>query len=373
MAIEIGKNIKQPGGFSAFIPNPFPPKGLFDLPQNILIKAAEADRLVGKLDGITHTLPDVDFFLYMFVAKDAESSAQIEGTRATMMDMLEKSAGVALKETDADDILYYIKALEYGTKRLKVLPLSSRLICEVHDKLMTGARATHFADPGKFRSSQNWIGGTAPLNALFVPPPVHEMNRAMGDFQKFLHNEKSVLPLVHIALAHSQFETIHPFLDGNGRTGRLIVTMLLCHRNLLERPVLFLSSYFRKHQKTYYARLNGYHEGDVHAWIDFFLDGIIETANESIEISKKIREIRDKDMAKIQALAKRESESGVLVLSRLFQKPLVTATTIMKWTGFSRAGALRLLDRFVGLGILEIQPTKGQEKSFIYRRYVNVF
>lgn len=370
---EIGRNIKQPGGFSAFIPHPFPPKGLFELPQPILIKAAEADRLIGKLDGITHTLPDVDFFLRMFVTKDAESSAQIEGTRATMMDALEKSAGVASKETDADDILYYIKALEYGTERLKTLPLSSQLIHEVHKKLMAGARATHFADPGEFRNSQNWIGGTTPLNALFVPPPVYEMNRALGDFDTFLHDEKSVLPLIHIALAHAQFETIHPFLDGNGRTGRLIVTMLLCHRNLLERPVLFLSSYFRKHQKIYYTRLNGYHEGNVDAWLDFFLDGVIETANESIEISKQIRKIRDDDMVKIQALAKRESESGVLVLSHLFRDPVVTATAVMKWTGFSRAGALKLLDRFVGLKILENPPTEGQEKSFVYRRYIDVF
>ncbi len=373
MAIEIGRNVKQSEGFSAFVPYPFPPKELFNLPQSILIKAAEADRLVGKLDGITHTLPDVDFFLHMFVAKDAESSAQIEGTRATMMDALEKSAGVASKETDADDILYYIQALEYGTKRLKTLSFSSRLIREVHNKLMTGARATHFADPGEFRKSQNWIGGTAPANALFVPPPVHEMNEALSDFEKFLHNEARVLPLIHIALAHAQFETIHPFLDGNGRTGRLIITMLLCHRSLLERPVLFLSSYFRKHQKTYYARLNNYHDGEVHAWLDFFLDGVIETADESIEVSKQIRKIRDEDMAKIQALAKRESESGVLVLSHLFREPVVTASMVMEWTGFSRAGALKLLNRFVGLGILEMPATEGQEKSFVYRRYIHVF
>ena len=149
--------------------------------------------------------------------------------------------------------------------------------------------------------------------------------------------------------------------------------MLLCHRSLLERPVLFLSSYFKKHQKIYYARLNGYHDGDVHSWLDFFLDGVIETANESIEISKKIRKIRDDDMAKIQALAKRESESGILVLSQLFREPIVTANTVMKWTGFSRAGTLKLLERFVTLGILEMPPEQGQEKSFIYRQYINVF
>lgn len=373
MSIEIGRVIRQKDGFSAFVPSPFPPAGIFDLPQNLLIKAAEADRLVGKLDGITHTLPDVDFFLHMFVAKDAESSAQIEGTRATIMDALQKGVGLSPHATDADDIIFYIRALEYGTKRLKTLPLSLRLIREVHEKLMKGARATHFANPGEFRASPNWIGGTAPSNALYVPPPVPEMTQALGDFEKFLHDEKSVLPLIHIAFAHAQFETIHPFLDGNGRTGRLIVTMLFCHRNLLERPVLFLSSYFKRHQKVYYTRLNGYHEGDVHPWIEFFLDGVIDTANESIEISKKIRKIRDDDMAKIQSLAKRESESGVLVLSKLYSAPVATASTIMNWTKFSRAGALKLLDRFVRLGILETVDTQGQEKSFVYRRYVDVF
>lgn len=373
MDIEIGKNTKQKEGFSAFVPAPFPPSGIFELPQRILIKAAEADRLVGKLDGITHTLPDVDFFLHMFVAKDAESSAQIEGTRATIMDALQKGAGLSPKATDADDIIFYIRALEYGTERLKTFPLSLRLIREVHEKLMTGARATHFSNPGEFRTSPNWIGGTAPDNALYVPPPVQEMYRALGDFEQFLHDEKNVLPLVHIALAHAQFETIHPFLDGNGRTGRLIITMLLCHRNLLERPVLFLSSYFRRHQKVYYTRLNEYHEGAVHSWIEFFLDGVIDTANESIEISKKIRKIRDDDMAKIQALARRESESGVLVLSKLYRTPIVTASVVMRWTGFSRAGALKLLDRFVGLGILDAVESKEQERSFVYRRYIDVF
>lgn len=278
-----------------------------------------------------------------------------------------------MRETDADDILFYIKALEHGAKRLKNFPLSLRLIREIHSELMKGARATHFADPGEFRASQNWIGGTAPSNALFVPPPVHEMRNALGDFEKFLHDEKSVLPLIHIALTHAQFETIHPFLDGNGRTGRLLITLLLCHGSLLERPVLFLSSYFKKHQKIYYARLNAYHEGEVFKWVDFFLDGVIDTANESIEISKKIRKIRNEDMEKIQALAKRESESGVLVLSRLFGEPIVTSTTVMKWTNFSRAGALKLLERFVSLGILEVSEGHGREKSYLYRRYIRVF
>lgn len=372
--LEIGRLVAQKEGFSAFVPGSFPPRGIFDLPQDILIKAAEADRLIGKLDGITHTLPDVEFFLHMFVAKDAESSAQIEGTKATIVDALEKEAGVPVRDTDADDILYYIKALTYGTKRLTNFPLSLRLIREIHAKLMTGARSTHFADPGEFRRSQNWIGGTSPSNARFVPPPVEEMKRSLSDFEKFLYEEKLVLPLIHIAIAHAQFETIHPFLDGNGRTGRLLITVLLCHRGLLERPVLFLSAYFKKYQKIYYERLNDYHDGEVLKWIDFFLDGAIDTAEESIKTSKEIRKIRDTDMAKIQALAKRESESGVLVLSHLFANPIVTAKNIMEWTGFTRAGALKVLDRFEKLGILETKNEKGtHERKYVYQRYMKSF
>lgn len=333
-----------------------------------------AHHLVGKLDGMTHTLPDVDFFLSMFVAKDAESSAQIEGTKATIIDAIEMKAGVATKETDADDILYYIKALNYGLKRLKEFPLSLRLIREIHSRLMTGARATHFADPGEFRKSQNWIGGTKPDNASFVPPTVDEMHRTLNDFEKFLHDEKATLPLIHAALAHAQFEAIHPFLDGNGRTGRLIITMLLCHRNMLKRPVLFLSSYFKKHQKVYYQRLHDYHDGEIDAWINFFLDGVIDTANDSILVSKQITKLREDDMAKIQALAKRESKSGVLVLRKLYAQPIVSTKAIMEWTGFSRVGAQKVIDRFVGLGVLELKDEKETyDRTYIYRKYVNIF
>ncbi|MBI2514675.1 Fic family protein [Candidatus Wolfebacteria bacterium] len=374
MNTEIGKKIKQKEGFTAFVPNPFPPKGLFDVPQDILLKTAEADRLVGKLDGITHTLPDVDFFLRMFVAKDATSSAQIEGTRATIIDALEMESGVATKETDADDILYYIKALNYGTTRLNSFPLSLRLIREIHSQLMTGARSSHFSDPGEFRKSQNWIGGTKPSDAHFVPPPVNEMKLALDDFEKFLYEEKKVLPLIHIGIMHGQFETIHPFLDGNGRTGRLLIMLLLCHRKLLERPVLFLSSYFKKHQKVYYQKLNDYHNGKTESWINFFLDGVIETAGESIEISRKIRKLRDDDMAKIQALAKRESESGILVLSHLFGIPIVNTHKVMDWTKFTRAGAQGVIDRFIKLGILETKEEKGAyDRTYIYRNYVDIF
>jgi len=374
MKIEIGKNQQQKEGYSAFVPGAFPPEGIFDYSQETLIKAAEAGHLIGKLDGITHKLPDVDFFLYMFVVKDAASSAQIEGTKATIVDAIEMDAGIAKQQTDASDILYYIKALHYGIERLREFPLSLRLIREIHSQLIEEARTSHFADPGQFRRSQNWIGGTSPSNALYVPPSVDEMNRALNDFEKFLHAELQAPPLLHIALTHAQFETIHPFLDGNGRTGRLLITMLLCHWNLLERPVLFLSSYFKKHQKVYYSKLDGYHEGEVEGWVNFFLDGVIETANESIDISKQITELREEDMLKIQALAKRESESGVLILRKLFSSPIIGTRNIMEWTGFSRTGAQKAIDRFVNLGILQVVNEKEKyDRTYVYDKYLSIF
>ncbi len=370
----IGTNQQQPAGFDAFIPAPFPPPGATDFSQPTLAKAARAHHLIGKLDGITHILPDVDFFLYMFVQKDATSSAQIEGTKATMVDALEMDAGVATQKTDASDILYYVQALNYGAERLKELPLSLRLIREIHALLMTGARSTHFADPGHFRKSQNWIGGTSPASALFVPPPVDDMSRALDDFEAFLHSEAPVLPLFHIALIHAQFETIHPFLDGNGRTGRLLISMLLYHQDLLERPALFLSSYFRKHQKLYYNKLHGYHENEIEEWVDFFLDGVLDTANESISVCKEITKRREHDMEKIQALGKRESESGVLILRNLYSRPIVTTRTVMEWTGFTRAGAKKVIDRFIDLEVLYARdPESTYDRSYIYKDYVNIF
>lgn len=374
MIVNIGNSQQQKQGFRAFIPAPFPPREIFNLSNDIILKAAEAERVVGKLDGITHTLPDVEFLLKMFVTKDATSSAQIEGTKATMVDAIEKGAGIATKDTDADDILYYIKALNYGVDRLRKFPMSLRFIREVHSQLMTGARSTHFADPGEFRRSQNWIGGTSPSNALFVPPPIENMNNALNDFEKFIRENNRTLHLIHIAIMHAQFETIHPFLDGNGRTGRILVTMLLCYQNLLERPVLFLSSYFKKHQKFYYQTLHGYHDGEVDNWINFFLDGVLEIANQSIKAAKEITKLRDQDLSKITALAKRESESGVLVLQKLYAQPIVTTRTIMDWTGFTRAGSQRVIDRFISLQILEPrEETKTYDRTYLYKNYLDIF
>ena len=245
------------------------------------------------------------------------------------MDAIELSAVINEKNTDADDILHYIEALNYSINRLSEFPFSLRFIREIHEKLMMGARSSHFADPGNFRKSQNWIGGTTPENALFVPPPVEVLHTALDDIERFIHSTECI-PLLQVGLLHAQFETIHPFLDGNGRTGRILITLFLYSRTMLEKPVLFLSSYFKKYQQVYYDRLNGYHNGKVEEWIDFFLDGIIEIARESIETSKQIDTLRDEDMQKIQSLGKREAGSGVKLLNFLFSEPLVTTNTVSK-------------------------------------------
>jgi Fic family protein len=239
---------------------------------------------------------------------------------------------------------------------------------------MTGARSNHFSSPGEFRKTQNWIGGTNPNNASFVPPPVEEMKMALNDFEKFLYDNVSTLPIVSIAYAHAQFETIHPFLDGNGRAGRLLITFLLMQKKLLEKPVLFLSTFFKEHKKTYYDKLNDYHTGNVHEWLEFFLDGVIEIGNKSIEVSKKIREIRDTDMEKIQTLAKRESVSSMKVLRLLFCSPIITSKSIMKETGFTRAGAQKVIDRFVKLDILVPRKQESNyDRKYVYDRYFNTF
>ena len=373
--MELGTFRKQPEGYTAFIPESFPPSSGFQFSQEILRKSDTAVRLLGKLDGITQLLPDVDFFLFMYIRKDAASSSQIEGTHATMIDAIEAEARIETDiPSDVDDILHYIKALNYGMRRMQEFPFVLRFVRELHKELMEGARSTHHAYPGEFRRTQNWIGGTSWNNASFVPPPVEDMNRALGDLEKFVHSEGDLLPLIKAGILHAQFETIHPFTDGNGRTGRMLITFFLWKAGLLERPVLFLSSYFKRHQKVYYERLRGYHHGEAERWMDFFLDGVIDIAQEAIDIVSKITTIRDRDMMKLQKLSTRASESAAVVLPKLFQLPIVTTRHVQEWTGFTYPGAQKLIDRFVDMKILT--PRKQASKyaqSYIYKDYVDIF
>jgi Fic family protein len=371
--MTIGRNVKQQEGYNAFVPYSFPDTELLNFSPEIVTKAAQAERLIGKLDGITHVLPDADFFLSMYVVKDATSSAQIEGTRATIIDALEMSAGVNVKDTDADDILYYIKALNYGCTRLKEFPFSLRFIRELHNELMTGARSSHFANPGEFRKSQNWIGGITIQSASFVPPPEAEMLIALSDLESFIHNT-SLMPVLQAGILHAQFETIHPFLDGNGRTGRLLITLFLFERAVLEKPVLFLSSFFKKNQQLYYDKLNAYQNNKTGEWLSFYLDGVIETAKQSIEASKKITLLRETDMRKIQSLGKREATSGVSFLQNLFKKPLCSNAIVAEDMQYTRAGASKLIERFVDLEILKpLDETSTYGKTYMYKKYIDIF
>jgi len=376
--IDIGKLIPQSGGFQAFVPNPFPPNNGFVFSPAILKKNSQATRLLGKLDGITKLLPDADFFLLMYQRKDAAASSQIEGTVATMVDAIEADVKASEKvPLDVDDIQHYIKALNYGIQRVTKddFPMALRLVRELHKELMHEARATQYSAPGQFRTSQNWIGGTRPDNARFVPPPPAEMLISLGELEKFINAEDDIPTIIRAGLIHAQFETIHPFLDGNGRTGRMLISFYLWKEHYLEKPVLFLSSYFKRHQKVYYERLAGYHDGKVSEWIDFFLDGVIEIANEAIDIVGKITVLREKDMAKIQTMGKRASESAIMVFPRLYGQPIVTVAAIQKWTGFhTRGGAQNLIDRFIKNGILVPKDRDikyGQ--SYVYKEYLDIF
>lgn len=375
---RIGVYRPQPEGFKAFVLEPFPPKDTLVFSSAIQQKHAEAMRLLGKLDGITALLPDRDYFLEMFVRKDASSSSQIEGTQASISDAIE-ALNIERRNNlpqDVDDILHYIEALNYGLERAKDFPFSLRFIRELHEKLMTGARNTHNPFPGEFRRTQNWIGGTRPDNARFVPPPVREMNQALNDLEKFIHADDEYLPLIKAGLLHAQFETIHPFLDGNGRTGRMLVTMFLWYRRLLEIPVLYLSTYFKEHQEVYYEKLNAYHSenGNVEEWVEFFLDGVIDIANSSIETCRKITELRERDMRKAQRLGKATAPKTLDMIRFLYKMPTVGIADVVNQTGYSRPSAYKLIDRLVDMNILyPADENDGYGKKYTYKDYVEVF
>jgi Fic family protein len=374
---KIGRYIKQKEGYATFTPSPFPPKEGFYMSPKLHKKHERAIRLVGKLDGITRLLPDKDFFLSMFVLKDATYSSQIEGTMATMQDAVAAPIVEERNRTNSDvsDIVHYITAANYGAARAKTFPLSLRFIRELHKKLMDDARSTQHAYPGEFRTTQNWIGGRSPSDASFVPPAPHDMQIALSDLEKFIHAEDEYPSLVKAGLLHAQFETIHPFTDGNGRTSRMLVAMYIHHAGLLEVPVLYLSHYFKKHQKLYYKKLQEYHDedGDIEGWLEFFLDGVSEIAESSIETCAKITEVRDRDFAKMQKLGKQSAASTLEIVKRLFSQPIVGVAEIMKWTGFSLQGSYNMIERLKKLNILEPLGSSDYGQKYVYADYYVLF
>ena len=371
----IGSYIKQPQGYTAFIPSFFPPQEEIALSLETVRLLEKANLLVGKLDGITQTLPNLDFFIFMYVRKEAALSSEIEGTKATMVDSIKAELEMtkALPK-DVNDILHYIQAMNHGLKRLNDLPLSLRLIKEVHRVLMTKARGEVFTYPGEFRKTQNWIGGTRPDNARFVPPPPDEMKQALNDLELYLHKEDMLPMLVKTAFIHSQFETIHPFIDGNGRTGRLLITFYLCQQKILDKPVLYLSEFFKKHRELYFDLLENYHnQGEIYPWIDFFLEGIATVSQDAIITSRKINALRDRDIKRINAYGG-SAKAALLVLDKLYELPIVNVQKVQEWTGFSRVGANDLVKKMLKIGILK-QKEKEIEyaRIFEYREYLNIF
>ena len=372
--ITIGRYIKQKGNYKAFIPEKFPPKGLVFHEPKIIKLLSDANLLLGKLDGMAKLLPDIDFFIFMYIKKESTYSSQIEGTKARLTDALqaevEKTPGLP---DDVDDILHYINAMNDGLRRLEKLPLSLRLIKEAHQVLLTKARASSFPYPGEFRKVQNWIMGTNPADAHFVPPPPEYVMHAMSDLEKFFYSYEDIPILIKVALIHSQFETIHPFVDGNGRTGRLLITFYLCQQKILERPVLYLSEHFKKHQELYFSMLDEYRKGNISSWLKFFLKGVVTVAKEAIETSDRIIDLREKDMQKVSSLG-RASKNAIVLLKNLYKLPIINVRKIQEVTNLSREASNRLVKRFIRLGLLHPKD-KGKKygRIFVYKEYLNLF
>ncbi|MDD5553711.1 MAG: Fic family protein [Candidatus Omnitrophica bacterium] len=372
--LTIGKYIQQKAGYKAFVPEKFPPAGLFLNDSKIVKLLANANLQLGKLDGLTKLLPDIDFFIFMYINKEAAYSSQVEGTRAKLTDALQaKLERTPDLPKDVDDILHYIQAMNEGLNRLDKLPLSLRLIKEVHAVLLTKARSSANPHPGEFRKSQNWIMGTNPQDARFVPPPPEYVMDAMGELEKFFYSREDLPILIKAGLIHSQFETIHPFLDGNGRTGRLLITFYLCQQKILERPVLYLSEHFKKHRDVYFSMLDEYRKGNVVSWLDFFLKGIVRVASEAIETSNKVIELREKDLQKASELG-RASKNAIVLLKNLYRIPIINVRKIEEVADLSREAANQLVDRFVKLGILALKD-KGKKygRLFVYKDYLKLF
>ncbi|MGM0568372.1 MAG: Fic family protein [Elusimicrobiota bacterium] len=375
--MKAGKYVKQLTGdlsYKAFVPNRLTNKLPFEINSHILKKLSEADLMIGRLDGLVELLPDPDFFLLMYIKREAASSAQIEGTRATFSDLLLHEAKIEDKTIpdDVKEITNYVDAMNYGVKRLKSLPLSLRLIKELHKILLTDTRGTS-KNPGEFRSSQNWIGGRTIKLASYIPPPPTEMKELLDNFEKYLHKKTDIPILLKIALIHAQFEMIHPFLDGNGRIGRLLITFYMYHENVLRKPLLYLSNYFKIYRQEYYDRLHGISsEGKYEEWLLYFLDGILTVSENAINKTEKIIELRDKDTGKIMSLGK-AAKSGMKLLDYLYSNPVVTGNLVEEITGLSASNARNLIYRFEELKILKQMGKAKRNKRFQYKRYLEFF
>ncbi|MFD2113898.1 Fic family protein [Thiorhodococcus fuscus] len=373
---RLGRFIESPVAgeiVSAFIPPALPPNPPIDV-LSLLHHLSAAERALGRLDGITILLPRQELFLYMYVRKEAVLSSQIEGTQSTLSDLLrfEAEAQAGQPIDDIREVSNYVDAMMYGLERLEHLPLSLRLIREIHAKLLKGGRGGT-KNPGEFRRSQNWIGGTRPGNALFVPPPTTELDACLNALEGFMHEEDSRLPaLIKAGLMHVQFETIHPFLDGNGRIGRLLVTLYLCTHGVLRKPLLYLSLYLKSHRTDYYRLLQEVREqGAWEPWLEFFLTGVAETANQAFDAATRIVELFKDDRERIAASGDRVN-SALRVHDLLQQSPYLTANVLVTRTGLSAPTINAALLDLQRLGIVEEVTGRRRGRVFAYRSYLAI-
>ncbi|PZQ46293.1 MAG: cell filamentation protein Fic [Rhodovulum sulfidophilum] len=357
----------------AFVPPALPPDPPIDV-LSLLERLSVAERALGRLDGITMLLPRQELFLYMYVRKEAVLSSQIEGTQSTLSDLLrfETEAQAGEPIDDIREVSNYVDAMMFGLERLADLPLSLRLIREMHARLLQSGRGGT-KDPGEFRRSQNWIGGSRPGNALFVPPPVTEIDNALGALESFMHETQSRLPaLIKAGLLHVQFETIHPFLDGNGRIGRLLVILYLCVHGVLREPLLYLSLYLKTHRADYYRLLQEVREhGAWEAWLEFFLEGVAETANQAFEAATRIVELFKTDRDRIAAESSRAG-SALRIHDLMQRNPYATSNQLVSWCRLSAPTVNATLADLERLGIVEEVTGRRRGRVFGYRRYLAI-
>jgi len=371
-----GRFVKQAGGYTAFVPAPLPPVPPMEMSGRLPDQIAGASLALGRLDGVTSILPNPDLFVGMYVKKEAVLSSQIEGTQASLTDVLQFDIGEGGEERrlDVEEVVNYVAAMNHGLARLRKLPLSLRLIREIHAKLMRGVRGEH-RDPGQFRRTQNWIGANSSTlkEAAFVPPPPGELMRVLGDLETFLH-DATLPPLVHAGLAHAQFETIHPFLDGNGRVGRLLVTFLLCERRVLSLPLLYLSWFFKRHRAEYYDRLQAVRlDGDWESWLGFFLRGVEEVAKEAVERARKVIALRESARRSASEKGGRKSGNLLRAIDSLFRQPVVTATSLAKDLDLSFVTANGLALALVDLRLLTEETGYRRNRRFRFAPYLELF
>ncbi|MEQ9569789.1 MAG: Fic family protein [Longimicrobiales bacterium] len=366
---------RQPGGFDAFVPGPFPPTDLTLAPLGDLLEKATLS--LGRLVGSAEILPDPDLFVFMYVRREAVLSSQIEGTEASLVDLLEYEAQAeqAERRVDVREIANYIDALRFGLDGVRELPLSLRLIREIHERLMTGVRGGEPSKtPGEFRRSQNWVGGPSPATARYVPPPVEPMMTSLHELEAFFHDDSTLPLLIRVGLAHAHFETIHPFLDGNGRVGRLLITFLLAHAEILREPILYLSIFFKRNRQDYYDRLQAIRvKGDWEGWLAFFLEGVAVVSDEATSTARRIVGLREESRAEIGQKLGRRAGSALILLEHLFRNPIVNVKRVEEVTDLSQPAANALTNALADIGILRETTGRKTYRMFAFDRYLELF